>query len=249
MDIRLRNTIKNIIYKAITEDFDFGKIKSKRIEDDYTISKSIIRKNLENIKVDKLFIDLYGDRGPTGLNSEYHINGFGNVVCRGHSLDNLTQYNIDARLLLRTVNFVRTSDLEDLGTKYKFKYVEYASDYWLEHHQQTIGNTKPMPDYLVELLQGLGVDTQMYNCKLICYVSPDEGICIIEKSTICKCLWGPDRLKMSLQIPSMMFFTGNVLYEINKKNVKKIEDNKKWLKKTDTFFYTAKIGQSYIHRI
>jgi hypothetical protein len=40
----------------------------------------------------------------------------------------------------------------------------------------------------------------------------------------------------------MMFFTGNVLYGIDKKNVKQIEDDKKWLKKTDTFFHRAPIG-------
>jgi hypothetical protein len=34
---------KNTIYNKINEDFDFNKIKSKRIEDDYQLSPEVVR--------------------------------------------------------------------------------------------------------------------------------------------------------------------------------------------------------------
>jgi hypothetical protein len=198
MNIELQKAIKSIIYKIINEDFDFQKIKSKRIENEYQISKSIIRKKLEKIKVDKLFIDLYGDKGPTGLSNQVHIEGFGNVVCRGHSLDHLINYDIRAKLPLRTVSLVRSSDLEDIGIKYKFKPINYASPWYIDHHQKYENDNVYMPDYLIDLLECLGVDTEKYNCKLKCHISPDGGICIIEKSVICECWWGPERRQVKL---------------------------------------------------
>jgi hypothetical protein len=151
MNTELRKIIENIIYNIINEDFNFGKLKKDRLEDEYKL-KPLIREQLKNLKVDKVFIDLYGDKGPFGLSNQHYIKGFGNVVCRGHSLDNIINYRLEAKKLLNAKNYIRSADLIDLQVKFKFKPVEYASRFWLEHHTKSSEGVEIMPDYLTDLL-------------------------------------------------------------------------------------------------
>jgi hypothetical protein len=156
----------------LNEDFDFGKVKSHRIEDDYTISKDVIRKaNNKSINnINDVCISLWNYSIRPQLRSEHvHLAGGEELWCPVRNYQSLpNRLPCKKQILWNDIEVLKASGFS--FTRYMFS----PSD------NNYAFNIKDTPDYIQDLIYII-LRVPFDDIYFIEYwLSPDEGIVIFD---------------------------------------------------------------------
>lgn len=231
--------IQKVISEAVNEEFDFGSVDIDSSAADNMLSGRDTVREIINKPSDmpEVFLTVFGMNIPSGFAKTSHtLPKFGRIWHRPKAWDIFS-----GAKSCRSTDILMKADRDSLQKSPDWEYCSY-----------TVYKDRPKndcPEFLRALLTALGWDmrSEKFSIKCSYWLSPDQGVCVIYKC-IMQCYDGgacSPTGKLYTVYPSMIFYTGDVIYNPDKKLSKDKDKELKLLKKVNLFLRNLNNSSTY----
>lgn len=224
----LENRLKETIYKTLKEAFDFGDLEVEttaagQLNDSPDTMREFV---LKDTPMDKVFLSVFNVNVPAGFKNCEEVPGFGYVWFRGEGL----AYNKRevGHILNRRADMMKKDETPLIAAGFTSHSI-LRNDEIGPIVADSIGN---IPTWLPKLLKALGTDISAARCGGTYFVSPDNGVIVLKYLRFDDYSTGRCRGRT---FKPMIFYTGEVIYDIDKKKAKANQGMLRVIKKMKQF--------------